>query len=468
MGKNSRQRRVTKRSAAKRRHSPQRSARSAAADAGSSTAPFRDGGSSNPFVRAKTAAPNVEQLRAEQVERTLNRLLGTRAPAQVLPALVEQELISLQSEGLRKLDELVTLRLRYAVASLWEHGWQPLDLLHVVHKASPRLARVIAAVILDQAAGADALRRAPQDWVNQLRIVAEEAGELAPASDQRAGWLLAAASCKCGLGLVEAWVDIITVAHSVTALPTLGRVAPPPSEWGQATKVAHFDPGSERGKVLKRIRALLAKAEATEYPAEAEAFTAKAQDLMTRHAIDEALLTGPGEAAITVLARRVHVQSPYATAKTSLLNAVAAANRCKLIYFDRLAIATVVGVPLDIDQVEMLFTSLLIQATRAMTDAGAVWAGSFDRSATFRRSFLSAYAVRIRERLTEVSAAATASYGNELVPLLRRQDEAVSAEFERLFPSTRQSRARYLDPRGWQAGRLAADRAVITKARISA
>jgi hypothetical protein len=133
-----------------------------------------------------------------------------------------------------------------------------------------------------------------------------------------------------------------------------------------------------------------------------------------------------------------------------------------------LAIATVVGVPLDIDQVEMLFTSLLIQATRAMTDAGARWAGSFDRSATFRRSFLSAYAVRIRERLTEATAAATASYGNELVPLLKRQDDAVSAEFERLFPSTRQSRARYLDPRGWEAGRRAADRAVFTAARISA
>jgi hypothetical protein len=67
---------------------------------------------------------------------------------------------------------------------------------------------------------------------------------------------------------------------------------------------------------------------------------------------------------------------------------------------DRLAIATVVGVPLDIDQVEMLFTSLLIQATRAMTEAGADQPGSFERSATFGRSFLAAYAVRIGERLT--------------------------------------------------------------------
>jgi hypothetical protein len=164
----------------------------------------------------------------------------------------------------------------------------------------------------------------------------------------------------------------------------------------------------------------------------------------------------------------VHLQSPYATTKASLLNAVATANRCKVIYLDRLAIATAVGVPLDIEQVEMLFTSLLIQATCAMTEAGAARAGSFDRSATFRRSFLAAYAVRIGERLTEATSAATRSYGNQLVPLLSRRDEAVTAEFERLFPHTRQLSGRYVDPRGWDAGRRAADHAVFTAGRISA
>jgi hypothetical protein len=169
-----------------------------------------------------------------------------------------------------------------------------------------------------------------------------------------------------------------------------------------------------------------------------------------------------------VVAKRVHLQSPYTTTKTSLLNAVARANRCKVIYFDRLAIATLVGVPLDIDRVEMLFTSLLIQATRAMTEAGADQSGSFERSATFRRSFLEAYAVRIGERLTEASSAATKSYGNELVPLLRRREDAVTAEFERLFPFTQAIRGRYFDPRGWAAGQRATDQAVFTAGRISA
>jgi hypothetical protein len=462
MGKNNRQRRAAKRSAAKRRRSHQRPGGPASASsrdaASSSTAGTRSSGG---------AAPGGERLRREQAERSLNRLLGARASGRPLIHLVEQELIGLQYEDLRELDELVTVRLRYLVAALWEHGWQPLDLLHVVHKSSPRLAPLIASVITDQAEVVHALRRAPHDWLNQLRVVAEEAGELAAVNDQRATWLLTAAWCRSGLRLVEAWVDVITVARSISELPRLEQIAPPPSAWAKPVDRAPVDPASERAKVLRRIRALLAKAEATDHPAEAESFTAKAQDLMTRHAIDEALLTA-GDTAITVVAKRVHLQSPYATTKTSLLNAVAKANRCKVIYLDRLAIATVVGVPLDIDQVEMLFTSLLIQATRAMTEAGAAQPGSFDRSATFRRSFLMAYAVRIGERLTEATSAAAKSYGNELVPLLKRQEDAVTAEFERLFPFTREIRGRYFDPRGWDAGRRAADHAFFTAGRISA
>jgi hypothetical protein len=115
----------------------------------------------------------------------------------------------------------------------------------------------------------------------------------------------------------------------------------------------------------------------------------------------------------------------------------------------------------------MLFTSLLIQATRAMAEAGTRRTRSFDRSASFRRSFLMAYAVRIGERLTETSAAAAASYGTELVPVLQRQTEAVQAEFERLFPQTRTAKAGRYNAAGWGAGREAADRAHLTAGRLT-
>ena len=258
------------------------------------------------------------------------------------------------------------------------------------------------------------------------------------------------------------------LAGVLSMLPKLEPVLPPPSAWGRRPAAAQPKAGSsERDLLLNRVRALLAKAEATEFAAEAEVFTAKAQDLMTRHALDEALLHSPTE-QIDVDARRVHLRSPYTAAKVLLLDAVGRANRTKVIFLDAFDIATVVGTPVDVDQVEMLFTSLLIQATRAMAEAGASRTGSFDRSATFRRSFLSAYAVRIGERLAEADRQATASYGTELVPVLQRQTEAVEDEFARLFPSTRTMRGGYLDQRGWEAGREAADRAVFTAGRLSA
>jgi hypothetical protein len=102
-----------------------------------------------------------------------------------------------------------------------------------------------------------------------------------------------------------------------------------------------------------------------------------------------------------------------------------------------------------------------------MAEAGTRRAGSFDRSASFRRSFLMAYAVRIGERLAETSEVAEARYGAELVPVLQRQTAAVQAEFDRLFPQTRTARAGRYNAAGWGAGREAADRAHLTAGRLT-
>jgi hypothetical protein len=53
----------------------------------------------------------------------------------------------------------------------------------------------------------------------------------------------------------------------ISEVPVLERIAPPPSEWGKAGDRVASDPDSERARVLKRIRALLAKAEATDQAA---------------------------------------------------------------------------------------------------------------------------------------------------------------------------------------------------------
>ena len=77
--------------------------------------------------------------------------------------------------------------------------------------------------------------------------------------------------------------------------------------------------------VIDRVRALLAKAESTTYPAEADALLAKAQELITRHAIDAALL-GPN-AYDEVGHEEIALHGSYSAERAQLWNAVAAANR---------------------------------------------------------------------------------------------------------------------------------------------
>jgi uncharacterized protein DUF2786 len=466
MGKNNRQRR-----AAKQRTKRRGSAGSARPSG--RTHPFHPESSQNrlrnhsAFTRAE-AGPSTEQMHRQQAERSLQRLLRFRGSERLHSQLVEHELIGLQPDSLQLMDELITGRLFLLIASLWEHGWQPLDALHVVRTRRPRSVPLIASVIMEQARRANAERRASRAWLDQVHAVAEEGIELDLPRPDHERWLLVETMMTAGFRLLDAWTEIVILTCYLTDLPRLEQIAPPPSAW--ETPLRNSVPSthdSARHKLLNRIRALLAKAEATSYAAEAETFTAKAQDLMTRHAIDEALLRDTDE-QVAVIALRVHLQSPYASMKATLLNAVSRANRCKVIYNASLAIATVVGVPVDVDQVEMLFTSLLIQATRAMAEAGAARPGTFDRSATFRRSFLTAYAVRIGERLIEADAAATESYGKDLVPLLQRQEDAVQQEFDRLFPHIKMTGEGYYDRRGWEAGRRAADRAAFTAGRITA
>ncbi|WP_308011993.1 DUF2786 domain-containing protein [Actinacidiphila acidipaludis] len=209
-------------------------------------------------------------------------------------------------------------------------------------------------------------------------------------------------------------------------------------------------PTGPASKMLGRIRALLAKAESTGFPEEAEALSAKAQQLMAAHSIDEALLGRRGDGPA---ARRIGVDRPYEGAKALLLDAVAAANRCEAVWASDFGFSTVVGHPANLDAVELLFTSLLVQADRALHRGKS-------RSRDYRESFLIAYAAGIRERLSAAAAAEVAARPADLLlPALAARDLAVRETRERLFPSTRTARLKGRDAAGWAAGRTTASEA---------
>jgi len=213
-----------------------------------------------------------------------------------------------------------------------------------------------------------------------------------------------------------------------------------------------------QGKVLAKVRGLLAKAESTTYPEEAEALSAKAQELMARHSIDHAMAAAKARPEVPG-GRRLPLEDPYADAKALLLGAVARANRCRSVHVLQLAHVTVLGFEPDLVAVELLFTSMLIQANRAMLAAGRTDRSSRQRG--FRSSFLSAYATRIGQRLEASAAAEVASAddpGGRLLPVLAARADAVDEAVDAMFGDRLVAReTRISDHRGWVAGHAAAD-----------
>jgi hypothetical protein len=393
----------------------------------------------------------------------LSRLLRHGA----LPdAGVAQELAATLALHDPSIDEhgVATGSLLTALDETWERGWQPADLVHVARReATTGSVPLVVALIGEHTRRSEAASRAPDAWLEQL----SELGALAPGDPA----VVSAWHRTERRTPAEAWRVVLQLAGVLHTSVRLETLLPPPSRWGPRRARAAVDPASGDDRALRRIRGLLAKAESTEFPEEAEALTAKAQELMTRHAVDAALLEvgrapAGGRAVDT---RRVHVRDPYVRAKMQLLAAVAEANDVRLVWYSGLGIANLIGVRADVASVELLFTSLLLQVAQALSAAERpLGRGSASRS--FRRSFLLGYAHRIGERLQAARQRATAEAATEhdvdLLPVLRSRQLAVEQRVAELFPRVRATRSRSsVDASGWYAGREAAERADVDHRR---
>jgi hypothetical protein len=222
-------------------------------------------------------------------------------------------------------------------------------------------------------------------------------------------------------------------------------------------------------RVLERVRKLLARAEHPATPAaEAEACSAKAAALMSRHVIDQAMLDARRPDGSQPVTRQLVVDAPYAVAKAVLLDAVARAFRvCVAITSDADAgdrgarRCTLVGFPADLRMAELLFTSLLLQSSAAMLAATPNGAGV----KAFRRAFLFGYAAAIGARLREVrrdteEQAVAEKPGAELVLVDRHA--RVERAFAEQFPRLRTLRATVSDRGGVWAGHEAGTHADLS------
>ena len=221
-------------------------------------------------------------------------------------------------------------------------------------------------------------------------------------------------------------------------------------------------------RVLDKVRKLLAKAEhPSTPPAEAEAMSEKAAELMARHAIDEALLEEERPDRSVPERRIVRVVAPYAVPKAVLLSRVAAAYRVRaVIAHDTTGgrLCSLVGFPADLAVVELLFTSLLLQATTAMLAATA----GHHRIRAFRHAFLLGYAATIGRRLDDANARsveATATKQTSASLVLASREAEVDNAFAEMFPRLGSLRTTMSNGEGMAAGVHAGARASLDTGR---
>ncbi|GAA4573203.1 DUF2786 domain-containing protein [Micromonospora coerulea] len=353
-------------------------------------------------------------------------------------------------------DAALLARLVRGVGRLWPRGWQPADLDRIAaRRLDPRAARLVRTAVAAQRAGLPAPVPA---WFD------EQVAELDAGWDSALGWLNRWAT-RQGVDRITALRDAVDALALVAGLPPIALLRPPPGAPAAVLRVAAMPSGS---RMLDRVRALLAKAESTTFPAEAEALTGKAQELMARHSIDTALLDATAERPDQPGGVRLSTDAPYAAAKALLVQEVAAANRCEAVWSDDLGFATVLGFPADLAAVELLHTSLLVQATAAMLRGRGerrANAGS-RRTKGYDESFLNAFALRIGERLRAATEAANREVAEErgddrLLPVLAARSDAVRERLDTLFPGVTRHRLQVRDAEGWSSGTSAADRASL-------
>lgn len=375
----------------------------------------------------------------EQVQRTLDTFLMVLVGRKVEERLVAQAVRALLSNAhphpTALAREVLDEKLCTLVGALVTGGWGPPDLEQLVcrHAGAEHLPMLSSALFDDE-------RRHDRGGLRwRAMIDAIGSRDDAPHDPQQ----------RLASGL--------RVAALLRQAPILDPRAVAGADEGRtgADRVSH--------PKLAQVRALLAKAESTEFDEEADALTAKAQELITRYALDHLLARATrSDRGASPVVRRIWLDAPYVLPKAMLVHEVAGANRCQSACSESLGFCTVVGDAGDLDAVELLTTSLLVQAEAAMRRNGRrVDGGRTSRTRCFRRSFLIAYASRIGDRLTVVTQVVTGASTIDLLPVLRDQQKRVAEAFDAIVPNTTSKAATFSNSAGYVAGLAAADLAQL-------
>lgn len=227
-----------------------------------------------------------------------------------------------------------------------------------------------------------------------------------------------------------------------------------------------------KDQLLEKVRSMLALAESERelgHEEAAEAHTATAMRWMAKYGIDKAMAEARGHANHLPTQKVFTCTAPYAGSKAHLIHSIARALHCQGITlytrrgsnFERVQ---VYGYQSDIEMVDMLYTSLLLQMSSAtVRHKVASWITGRALMAE-RRSFMYGFTAEVEERLTEAYALAvdetddSGTTGKELV--LASREVAIKALYRQEHPNVRRTRSTY------SGGSSAAGRAAGARANI--
>lgn len=215
---------------------------------------------------------------------------------------------------------------------------------------------------------------------------------------------------------------------------------------------------TENEPMLERVRKLLAKAEAEGCTAaEQAALIDKAAELIAKYGLSAALAQRAGRSDEKVQYKMVVLPAPYAKAKANLLNAIADPLRVELVYNvsasrdrrDGGYQVTMIGWRADLERLEALFTSLLLQSATQMSEiqpaegrfvrdrsfGGWTWSEKYTPTqiAAARRDWLEGYGQKVASRLREAEQGESSTTPGAALMLADRSNE-VELFLRNMFP----------------------------------
>lgn len=229
--------------------------------------------------------------------------------------------------------------------------------------------------------------------------------------------------------------------------------------------------------MLARIRAILAKAEdPASSPQEAEAYFAKAADLMAKYGIERAMLADSDPSADKPGDRVIVIEGSYIPDRVALLVCIYGPLNCRGLRrrsydYNKNKYVTEIhlfGYESDLDRVELLFTSLLLQAFNGMK-YGRPRPG--ESTVAYRKSWLMGFSNAVHDRLKAAEARArneapVAASGRSAALVVADRKTVVEARFKDAYPRTRKGGTRTSRGTGYGAGKSAGNAADLGGTRV--